>query len=420
VNVAMLIDVSGSTGTSLGSGDKAVDVEKALALSIYGDLSAENKLGVIAFNTAAYILSPMGLISEKEGLDSTIKRLKDGGGTVISAGLFEAVYMLQQTSGSKNIILISDGKTQLVSTALEMANLAKEAGIKIYSVGVGATTNEEIMKQFAEITGGIYFAADQSSRLRILFGDVEEGESDRMGLEILDSNHFITENMDSLPGIITGFNSVVPKTTAQLLVTTSTGDPVITVWRFGLGRIAALTTDDGKRYAGELLNSQNSQIITRTMNWAIGDPDRKSERFVSVSDTRLNQTAEVTVKSPEPPAAGELRFYQAGEDLYQTTLYPTTAGFHEVAGATFAVNYNDEYSSLGVNPLVEKVVSTTKGKIFNKDDVDSIVEHIKSVSKRNEMKKEFIRFPFLIFAIVLLLIEIIVRRIAENRMMVSK
>jgi hypothetical protein len=128
----------------------------------------------------------------------------------------------------------------------------------------------------------------------------------------------------------------------------------------------------------------------------------------------------VTVKSPEPPAAGELRFYQAGEDLYQTTLYPATAGFHEVAGATFAVNYNDEYSSLGVNPIVEKVVSTTKGKIFNKDDIDSIVEHIKSVSKRNEMKKEFIRFPFLIFAIVLLLIEIIVRRIAENRMMVSK
>ncbi len=37
------------------------------------------------------------------------------------------------------------------------------------------------------------------------------------------------------------------------------------------------------------------------MNWAIGDPERKSMAFVEAKDTRLNEPAEITVKSNTPP-----------------------------------------------------------------------------------------------------------------------
>src|SRR5674476_1375729 len=58
-------------------------------------------------------------------------------------------------------------------------------------------------------------------------------------------DHFITKNVN-LTSNITGYNDVTPKAGAERLVITSTnGKPVLTTWRFGLGRVAALTTDNG-------------------------------------------------------------------------------------------------------------------------------------------------------------------------------
>ena len=59
-------------------------------------------------------------------------------------------------------------------------------------------------------------------------------------------DHFITKNVN-LTANITGYNDVTPKAGAERLVITSTnGKPVLTTWRFGLGRVAALTTDNGE------------------------------------------------------------------------------------------------------------------------------------------------------------------------------
>jgi len=81
---------------------------------------------------------------------------------------------------------------------------------------------------------------------------------------LYDTNHFITEEFDS-QGKIYGFNQVFPKTSGQLLITTSGGDPVLTIRRFGLGRVAAISTDDGTRWASDLVRPQNSAFFVRTL-----------------------------------------------------------------------------------------------------------------------------------------------------------
>ena len=127
----------------------------------------------------------------------------------------------------------------------------------------------------ADVSNGVYFRATESSRLKILFGDVDEEEKEKgkMGLTVLNANHFITEDFEP-KATIYGFNQVVPKTTGRLLVTTSTGEPVLTIWRLGLGRVASWATDDGSNWAGETLGKYNSRLHSRVFNWAIGDPDR--------------------------------------------------------------------------------------------------------------------------------------------------
>lgn len=413
-SIVIVVDISGSTSASFGDAT-TVDMEKALALGAYQDLGMNTRLAVVAFNTKAYLISEPSYVYEKQGLEDKIGRLSHGGGTLVSSGLLKAVSILEEMAGGKNIILISDGKTQAEAATVEAAKLAQNLGIKVYTVGVGPTTNEQLMQQVAEVANGIYFRATESSRLKILFGDLDEQEqkSNKMSFEILDSNHFITAGVEP-KAFVYGFNNVKPKTTARLLATTSTGEPALTVWRLGLGRIAALSTDDGSEWAGDLLGKENSNILIRTFNWAIGDPERKSQEFIEIADTRVNEPTEVIVKSKTVPKSDQGVFYKIDEDMYATTITPTETGFQNILTATFAVNYPAEYEMMGLNPELKKIAESTGGKMFNKDDVDGIIEFTKTKAKRSVVTKQTVRQPFIIAAIILLLIEIFIRRISRK------
>ncbi|MBN1644434.1 VWA domain-containing protein [Candidatus Woesearchaeota archaeon] len=413
INIILVIDISGSTSAAFGD-DKTVDVEKALALGVLNDLSLHDRLGFVAFNTEAYLVSEPSYVYEKQGLEDRVARLADGGGTFITAGLMKAIALLERLQGSKNIILISDGKTQGEGASRDAARLAHNQGIKIYTVGVGPTTNELVMQDIAAISNGIYFRATDSSRLKLLFGDVEEQEiGDTMALIVLNPNHFITA--DYYPeAAIHGFNNVVPKTSARLLLTTTTGEPVLTVWRLGLGRIAALSTDDGRNWNGDMLGSANSKVVSRMFNWVIGDPDRKSKEFVDVRDTRVFETTELIVRSASPPKAEGYSFYKIDDNMYSSSITPTEVGFHEVLGATFAVNNPSEYETLGFSDELEGVVFNTGGKVFDRNDIDGMVDHTITRSRREIITKENFRWPFVMAVVVLFLIEIFIRRIVKQ------
>ena len=413
--IALVMDVSGSTGAPFGRFESTADFEKSASIGIIRGLKLDTRLAVIAFNTKAYLLSEPSRVFEKVNLEETLARLKFGGGTLITSGLMKAIQVIGEMSGGKNIILMSDGKSQGESAVLETAKLAANMGIKIYTVGVGPTTNEKLMMDIADITNGIYFRATQETKLQILFGPVDETEKEAhaMTLEVLNESHFITSNLKLNNSMIYGFNDVVPKGAARMLVTTSTAEPILNVWRVGLGRVAALATDDGAKWAGTLLG-QNSRLITRTANWAIGDPERKSKSYVEVSDTHLNEPAEVFVKSETPPEAENVVFYKVDEETYTGSIQPTAQGFQSVAGTTFAVNYAREYDGLGFNPELEGIVTSTGGKVFAENDIAGIVEHAKSRAKRTTNSREHVRWPFIACAVALFLVEIFIRRIVRK------
>ena len=415
VLMAIVIDISGSQGAPFGRFASTADFSKSATVDILHNVKLDTRVAIVAFNTQAYLLSEPSPVFSKQGVEDLIGRLKWGGGTNIGAGVMKAVSVLSQFSGSKNLVLLSDGKTQNAAIAYESAKLAANNGIKIYTVGVGPTTDEQIMMDIAEMTNGIYFRATEESRLKILFGDVDEQEakSGQMELVILNKNHFITENFEP-NATLYGFNQVSPKGAARLLATTSTGEPVLTVWRLGLGRVGAFSVDDGTKWAGSLLGKPNSRLIARTMNWAIGDPERKSVSFVDARDTRLNEPAEISVKSSVPPEAPNVVFYKIDEDTYSGSVIPSQLGFQSVAGALFAVNYETEFEGLGLNSELEKIAGSTGGRVFMPDDIDGIVEHAKTKAKRVINSRDYVRWPFISLAIILFLLEIFIRRIVRK------
>ncbi|MCK4670110.1 MAG: VWA domain-containing protein [Nanoarchaeota archaeon] len=420
INVVLVIDISGSTGKRLtASGSKKVDVEKAQTLSLLSDFRPEDIVGVVAFNINAFTISePVSLRENHDQLVDKILSLQDGGGTVIGAGIKRAMEMLADRPGSNNIVIISDGKTKHQRATFDIAAEAAEHGMRIYTIGIGKDTHVKIMQEISRLGRGAYFEPTQAQRLRIMFGrppeTLEGVPSDRFALVIMDNGHFITRNLD-LNASISGFNQVVPKSSAQLLMSTHNGFPVLVVWRFGLGRVVSLATDDGSRYAGELLSPKKSEILSRSINWAIGDLNRRAPQFVDIKDTYIDRPVEVTVKRSTTPETDVVQLSKTDENIYTGIYTPTKIGFVDLLGTTIAVNYNTEYRDVGLNPKLNETVIATGGRMLDPNDVKEIVEQIKLNSKRIKIDNIFYRWPFLMLALLIFLVEVCFRRVIENR-----
>lgn len=434
MNVVIAIDISTSTSEAFGQ-DSASDVEKALALSALSNIGDNSNVGVIGFNTKVYTVSDLSPLGQKRAeLESKIKAIQDLGNTYVPVGVAKAIEMLENVPGNKNLILISDGKSGGSQATTNYVKLADEKGIKVifisveetpiskhecgseHAVGYGAQLLYNAIADSCVESALFFKGLESPQKINVLFGDSsgkKPAGSDFL-VVVLNDNHFITSDLE-LSASVTGFNQVIPKSTAQLLITTDTGEPLLTVWRYGLGRVALLSTDDGSKWAGELLNKKNSKLITRTMNWVIGDPERNLDRFVDIQDTRVGEGVEITVKEDKQPAADGVAFYKFGEDLYKGTIEIDATGFHSLIGATFAVNYPKEYEGVSLNEQLTSIVQSTGGLMFEENDLEGMVNAIRSQSRRTLDDRKYFRWPFILAAIVILLFEICVRRIAENK-----
>jgi len=186
-------------------------------------------------------------------------------------------------------------------------------------------------------------------------------------------------------------------------------------WRFGLGRVVSLATDDGSKWGGEFLTKENSKVLTKAINWAIGDLTRKKNFDVSIRDTTFGNPMFVNVVSDSLPQHQKLKFIKSDVNFYTAKFTPAREGFYNFLGADAAVSYKREFKNLGINDEFIRLVEQTQGKVFDKDDIDGILEFVKEKSKRIKINTTEFKWPFLLVALILFLSEIGLRRIWENK-----
>ena len=437
VNIVITMDVSSSTVTNpYGQGNYA-QIEKAISLSIIENIKDTSQIGFIGFDDKSYVVSEISPLGDKrDDLMQKVRSLaKRGSESYVPVGLEAAIKMLEGVSGGKNIIFVSDGRSGGIGYARSLAAAAQTAGIKIYGVGVGDRNQcirrnargdcilqpsemygPDAIKSIAIAGGGAYFTGEKTpQKVKVLFGGGEEDkDKDAYTATVLDESHFITENLE-LSAQVSGFNNVIPKSTANLLVAADSGEPLLTVWRYGVGRVGALSTDDGSVWSGELLDGENSLLYTKTLNWLIGDPERKSDYYVSIQDTNLQRTTEVNVKTKQQPVAEGLTFYKRDDQLYVATLTPTELGFQTILNTAFAVNYNKELEGIGFNPELEEITRATGGQLFEKNQIAEIVAAVKTQAERPVFKRWYYRWPLILLALLIFLFEIYLRRAGRQK-----
>lgn len=420
VSIVLLIDISGSTGSGFGRGVSASveEVEKALAVGVIDSLRKTDKVAVVAFNTEAYLVSDLvKVLGNEDYLKGRISRLDFRDGTLIGEGIVAARRILAPLEGSRYIILLSDGKSAYKGDDLRASEIASNLGIKLFTIGVGESTNREHMQALANAGNGYYFEPKELERLSIVFGSAEDGVSAGVSdfpLEVLNGHHFITSGV-RLSGSISGYNQVVPKPSADLLVSTARNSPVLSVSRLGLGRIAAFSTDDGSSWAPQLFGRDNSVLVTRAVNWAVGDLGRKKDFDVDAKDIFLGDEMAVNVVSGSLPVAEGLKFAKVGKRLYSASFTPDGTGLQHFLGVVAAVNYEFEYASLGVSAELERQVSVTGGRMFGVDDVGAIVDKVRADSRRVVTEPVSYSWVFLLLALLVFLGDVAFRRLKEGR-----
>jgi uncharacterized membrane protein len=417
-NIVIVIDISGSF-TEKGVETTALSTSKALAYDVIGNINEKNYVGVVAFDEWPYLVADVEPLFINRGatLDKISRLQGKGGQTEFSAGLKGAFNLLRGRTGSKNVIFISDGYTWnslIRQDAIDVAKAMKGYGMKLYTIGTGRNLDEKFLREMTTYGGGIYFNVDTSNRLRILFGEAQKKDvGTAFSLFVIDPYHFITEELE-VDAVLYGYNQVVPKASGSLLITTDSGEPALTVWRHGVGRVAALTVFSSGNNLGELLDKDNSKLITRIVNWVIADPERKNEFFVDIPDARVNKSSEVVVRTSKYPKVKGMEFSKIDKDTYRAYYINENTGFKSVLGAVYGVNYDWEYQKLGFSDELGTLVSATNGKIFEPAQVDEIVEHVKSVSRRTISEKTSFRGLLILIALLLLTAEIVARRIRET------
>jgi hypothetical protein len=398
--IVLLIDVSGSTSAGMR-------VQKALALDVLDQLGDDQRVGIVAFNDAAYRVSdPVPLATSRPLVEDTIKRLQAGGGTNIGAGLVGAADLLGDEGGS--VILISDGIGQ-APTTISAANRLAARDTTVITVGVGRQIDESLLRIVAETTGGAYVRADETNRLRLLFQD-DSRPFTGSTLTVVDETHFVTTGV-TFQSNPPESHDVSVRAGADYLVASGTGEPAVAAWRYGLGRVLTVTAYGSDGTLDGLLARPDSLVLTKGVNWAVGDPERKQANVVDVPDTRVGEAVTATYVGSERPTASAVRFVRVDEERYEATIVPVEQGFETVLDAEYAVNAQTEYTAFGAAPTLASAAETTGGRVFAADEGGAIATFAKQRATRVRVVRESLAWAFLAVALVVYLVDVAVRRL---------
>lgn len=203
IDIVMAMDISGSMLARDFTPDRLTSA-KHLAAEFVANRRGD-RIAVVAFAGEAFTQAP--LTSDQAVVETMLSRLRSGvveDGTAIGNGLATAVNRLRESGAkSKVVILLTDGVNNRGQISpLMAAEIARDMGIKVYTIGVGTrgrapypavdmfgnkTTvmadveiDEELLREISSMTGGKYYRAVNDEALREIYAEINELETSKV------------------------------------------------------------------------------------------------------------------------------------------------------------------------------------------------------------------------------------------------
>lgn len=250
--MVLVIDKSGSMqGTPIALARQAAKAAAEL-------LSMRDMIGVVGFDGDARIISEMRSAGDIDAIHAAVDSLQAGGGTYMYPGMVQARDMLLTASAKvRHMIILSDGHTQPADHH-SLTQEATDDGITVSTVALGGA-DKQLLSSIAEIGQGRYYETDDPSNVPQIFTK-ETMQASKSAIKedlfsgIQTSDHpMLSGFSDSELPFSLGYVMTESKPTAQLLLVTESGDPLLAFGRYGLGSGLAFTSDLTEKWGGEWL-----------------------------------------------------------------------------------------------------------------------------------------------------------------------
>ena len=275
VAVLVILDRSGSM-TAQVAGQTKISLADQGAVFAMNALQPKDYFGVTAVDVRPHVVVPLQQLSAKAAAEQKILTINAGGGGIyIYTSLAEAFQQLREIPARvKHLILFSDAADAEEKSAGDMSDGAKGAGssfdlaaamlaAKITTTVVALGTEQDkdtpFLRQLAERGNGRFYLTDDATTLPQIFST----ETMKVAQSSLIEEPFLATSAAKSPitagldwpqsPLLLGYNATKPKPTAEILLTTERGEPLLATWRYGLGQSAAFTSDAKARWAAEWL-----------------------------------------------------------------------------------------------------------------------------------------------------------------------
>ncbi len=206
VDIALALDISGSMASLDFQPKNRLEAAKQVITNFINERQYD-RIGLVVFAQEAFNQSPPTTDHRVlERLLAQVELSTDLGlddGTAIGLGLANAANMLKDSPvKSKVVILLTDGVNNAGQIdPLTAAEAAKALGIKVYTIAAAKTgkvpvpqqgvfgprivyrqseIDEELLRQIAEKTGGLYFRAEDTAGLQKIYDEINGLETSQI------------------------------------------------------------------------------------------------------------------------------------------------------------------------------------------------------------------------------------------------
>jgi len=255
VAVAVVLDKSGSMNDTV-AGRAKIDYARLGVLRVVDELKTDDAMALIAFDSAAQTLIPLGPVVDSDAVKGVVSRIFAKGQTNLNPALDTAYTTLKdRPPGTSHILLLSDGLSAEPVDAAGQIERLNRAGITLSAVATGADADRATLSRLAGETGGRFYSAEDIRRLpEILSSDIRLHTQDLVvegdfRADIVRPTGPLT-GIEQLPEL-TGYVLTAARDEATVhCIVGQERDALLASWNVGLGRVVAFTSTAGGPWDG--------------------------------------------------------------------------------------------------------------------------------------------------------------------------
>ncbi len=370
---------------------------KRIAKEAMRVLNEKDEVGILAWTGAGEgWVFPLTPAKEYERLAAIVNRCEPGDMPSFATTMQMGLDGLKKSDAAvRHMIIISDGDPSPPSPELVKGFRDARVSVSTIAVSPHGGVDPGVLQAIAKETGGRYYFPKDPSKLPSIF--IKEAKTLTRSMiqekEFKPSIEFPSQILKGLGEVppLKGYVLTTPKLRSETILKGPEKeeiDPVLSVWRFGVGRTAAFTGDFSPRWGAKWLEwegfrpfvkqlavdisrvAQESDLRLRTFaagekGIVVIEDHHPSDRFLDVvaKVAGPGERAETVRLKPSGPRLYQGEFPLWGRGSYQVFAEGAGEGKPGRVLGGFSVPYSAEYLRFRSNPvLLREIAARTGGK----------------------------------------------------------